>query len=154
MSTLQLGLAQTRQTADLDTNAETILRFLEDAAGAGVQLLAFPESQTTGYRVDISTPDAPVPADALDALHQRGARRCGELGIACILGTETPTDGKPHNSALVINERTNAKLVEVNFKLASERLKRCSDAASRAKLSADLDNCVTWGRCTHTSCTD
>ena len=33
-------------------------------------------------------------------------RRCGELELACILGTETPSasGGKPHNSALVIAE--------------------------------------------------
>ena len=104
MSTLKLGLAQTRQTADLATNADTILRFLEDASRAEVQLLAFPESQTTGYRVDISTAEAPVQAEALAELHQHVARRCGELGIACVLGTETPTDDKPHNSARIINE--------------------------------------------------
>ena len=105
MSTLKIGLAQTRQTADLDANAETILRFIEDAGREGIQLLCFPESQTTGYRVDISTPDAPVQSEQLDELHNRVAKRCGELGLACVLGTETPTDDKPHNSALIINER-------------------------------------------------
>jgi predicted amidohydrolase len=40
-------------------------------------------------------------------LHGRVARRCGELGMACILGTETPLEsnprgGRPYNSALVI----------------------------------------------------
>lgn len=105
MSTLKIGLAQTRKTADLVANAETVLRFLEDAGRAGVQLLCFPESQTTGYRVDISTPDAPVQSEQLDELHNRVAQRCGELALACVLGTETPTDGKPHNSALIINER-------------------------------------------------
>ncbi|MBI3821379.1 MAG: carbon-nitrogen hydrolase family protein, partial [Planctomycetes bacterium] len=41
--------------------------------------------------------------------HRRVARRCGELTLACILGTEIPhpddpIGGKPYNSALVIAE--------------------------------------------------
>jgi predicted amidohydrolase len=56
--------------------------------------------------VDIATPDQPVPADRLEELHERVARRCGELGLACVLGTETPAGPaqKPYNSALVIAE--------------------------------------------------
>lgn len=105
MSNLKIGLAQCRQTADFDTNARTILRDLDEAARRGVQILCFPETQTVGYRVDIATPDMPVPVAQLNDLHQRIARRCGELGMACILGTETPCPGgKPYNSALVISE--------------------------------------------------
>lgn len=105
MRPLIIGLAQCRQTADFDTNAQTIFRFLEDAAKQGVQIVCFPETQTVGYRVDIATPDLVVPAERLDDLHRRIARRCGELGLACILGTETPApSGKPYNSALVISE--------------------------------------------------
>lgn len=42
--------------------------------------------------------------ERLEDLHQRIARRCGERGLACILGTETPLEsaprtGKPYNSA-------------------------------------------------------
>jgi predicted amidohydrolase len=71
-----------------------------------VQALCFPETQTVGYRVDIATPDQPVPAERLEELHQRVARRCGELGLACVLGTETPRRGaRPYNSALVVSER-------------------------------------------------
>jgi predicted amidohydrolase len=110
MSTLRIALAQCRQTADLDTNAATIFRMVEDAARQGVQILCFPETQTVGYRVDISTPDRPVPVEWLAELESRLAKRCAALGMACILGTETPLEsdpyrGKPHNSALVISER-------------------------------------------------
>jgi len=107
---LKIGLAQCCQAGDFDANAATILSKLDEASKAGVQLLCFPETQTVGYRVDIATPDRPVPVERLDELHQELARRCGELGLACVLGTETPLEsdphhGKPYNSALVVSER-------------------------------------------------
>lgn len=107
MTTLRIALAQCRQTDDFDTNARTIFRFLEEAAAQRAQIVCFPETQTVGYRVDIARPDTPVEPQRLDDLHQRVARRCGELKIACVLGTETPLElnpaGKPYNSALVIS---------------------------------------------------
>lgn len=110
MSVLTIGLAQARQVDDFDTNARTIFRFIEEAAESGVQVLCFPETQTVGYRVDITPANAPVPVGALEDLNLRVADRCGELGMACILGTETPLEsdplhGKPYNSALVVSER-------------------------------------------------
>jgi predicted amidohydrolase len=114
MSSLRIALAQCRQTADLDVNATTIFRMLDEAARQRVQILCFPETQTVGYRVDIATPDQPVPVERLAELHGRVAERCASLGMACILGTETPLEsdpwhGKPHNSALVISS-TGTKL--------------------------------------------
>lgn len=119
MTVLRIALAQCRQTADFDTNARTIFEFLDRAAGEGVQILCFPETQTVGYRVDIATPDTPVEPERLDDLHHRVARQCGELGMACILGTETPlennpTGGKPYNSALVISPE--GKILGVHHK--------------------------------------
>jgi ribosomal-protein-alanine N-acetyltransferase len=110
MSTLRIGLAQCRQTGDFDTNAATIARMVDAAARQRVQVLCFPETQTVGYRVDIATPTQPVPVERLAELHGAVAERCGSLGMACILGTETPLEtdphrGKPYNSALVISER-------------------------------------------------
>jgi ribosomal-protein-alanine N-acetyltransferase len=108
MKLLRIALAQCRQTACFDTNTKTILRFLDMAAEAGAQIVCFPETQTVGYRVDIATPETPVEPERLADLHGRVAQRCGELGLACILGTETPLEadprhGKPYNSALVIS---------------------------------------------------
>jgi predicted amidohydrolase len=110
MKQITIGLAQTKQVNDFDVNAATILRFIEDAGEQGVQILCFPETQTVGYRVDISEPHTPVPAEKLGVLHDEIARRCKMLGMACILGTETPlpsdpVGGKPYNSALVISEQ-------------------------------------------------
>ncbi|MBI2194550.1 MAG: carbon-nitrogen hydrolase family protein [Armatimonadetes bacterium] len=116
---LKIGLAQTRQVDDIDANARTILDFIEQAGKAGVQILCFPETQTVGYRVDIARPDTPVPVKKLREVHDSVAHRCGELNLACILGTETPLEsdphaGKPHNSALVISER--GKILGVHHK--------------------------------------
>ncbi len=108
MPTIRIALAQTRQSPNFDDNVATIFRFVEQAGAAGVQILCFPETQTVGYRVDITPTDAPVEPERLRDLHARVAKRCGELGMACILGTETPLEsnpkgGKPYNSALVIS---------------------------------------------------
>ncbi len=106
---LRLGLAQTSQVGDFDRNAATILRFIDDAAAQGVQLLCFPETQTVGYRVDIANIDDPVPVAKLNELHREVARRCGQAKMACVLGTEIPLEsdpqgGKPYNAALVVDE--------------------------------------------------
>ena len=109
MQRLQIGLAQVIQTDDFDANTATIRRFLEEAARAEVQIICFPEAQMVGYRADITAADAPVPVTRLQEFHSRLAERCGELGLACVLGTEIPleadpTTGKPYNSTLVIAE--------------------------------------------------
>ncbi|ORA37186.1 carbon-nitrogen hydrolase family protein [Mycobacterium aquaticum] len=109
MSHLCIGLAQCRQTDNFEENAATIFRFIDKAARAEVDILCFPESQTVGYRVDITPADRPVPVVELDELHTKIADRCRELNMAIILGTETPLEtnpegAKPYNSALVISE--------------------------------------------------
>src|SRR3954464_9023064 len=110
MRSLRVALAQCRQTASFADNEAAIFRDLDRAARAGVQIVCFPETQTVGYRVDIATPDAPVPVARLADLHGQVAALCRRLGMACVPGTETPLasdpeHGKPHNSALVISER-------------------------------------------------
>ena len=105
MSQLRIALAQTRQTADREGNRRAILDAIDAAADRDVQILCFPETQTTGYRVDIAPTDAPVPVDWLEQLHAEVAECCAAHGMACVLGTEMGSDGgKPYNSALVIGE--------------------------------------------------
>lgn len=116
---LKIALAQCRQTGDFAENTKAIWHWLEEASRAGAQIVCFPETQTVGYRVDISTPDRPVPVAELEDLHESIAFWCRKLGIACILGTETPLEsdphgGKPYNSALVISER--GEIVGVHHK--------------------------------------
>lgn len=107
MNPLRIGLAQCRQTNSLPENERIILQFLDQAARAGVEIVCFPETQTVGYRVDIATPDTLVDPAHLHELHHRVASRCGQLGLAAVLGTEMPRPegGKPYNSALVISDK-------------------------------------------------
>ena len=72
MPSLRIALAQCRQTADLDVNARTILRFLDRAAESGAKIVCFPETQTVGYRVDIATPETPVEPQRLNELSASG----------------------------------------------------------------------------------
>ena len=103
---MRIGLAQTRQTSNKQDNRAAILAAIEEGADQGAQILCFPETQTIGYRVDIATPDAPVDSDWLGETHAEIANRCGERGMACVLGTELPcAASKPTNSALIIDER-------------------------------------------------
>ena len=121
MTMLRIGLAQTRQTNDLATNAQTILKYLDQAAAQEVQIVCFPEAQTVGYRVDIASPETPSPVAALESLHAEVAARCAQAGMACILGTETPVPGdptaRPYNSALVIDEGGNTVAVHHKTRL-------------------------------------
>ena len=109
MSSLRIALAQCRQTADFDANAATIFRMVDEAARQGVQILCFPETQTVGYRVDISTPDRPVPVERLAELAGspgeavRGARH-GVRPRDRDAARGEPRRGKPYNSALVVSE--------------------------------------------------
>ena len=109
MYRLKIALAQIEQTNDLNRNGQKIRQYLDSAARARVQIICFPETQTAGYRVDITRSDVPVQVGQLAALHDAVAASCRKHRMACILGTETPlesnpTAGKPYNSALVISE--------------------------------------------------
>lgn len=105
MPPLRIGLARTRQTADRHDNRVAILQAVDHAAAQGVQVLGFPQTQTVGYRVDITDTLERGPAAWLDEVHGEVARRGGAAGMACVLGTEMPTaHGKPCYTALVISE--------------------------------------------------
>lgn len=144
MTTLRIALAQCRQTDEFETNSCNIFRFLEEAAAQRAQIGCFPETQTVGYRVDIARPDTPVEPQRLDELHRRIARRCRELNIACILGTETPLEsnaaGKPYNSALVI--APNGDILGVHHKNRLTPLDAIAYSPGKSFETFDL-----WGVC-------
>jgi predicted amidohydrolase len=80
MTMVKIGLAQARQTASLERNAETILRFVEEAGAAGVQILCFPEGQTAGYRG--GRRESRICRDRHRARSFQRRRGCGEMGAA------------------------------------------------------------------------
>jgi len=121
MNLLRIALAQCPQSADLQQNEKVVFEYMEEAARENTQILCFPETQTVGYRVDVATPapETPVPVEWLNELHERVARRCGELGMACILGTEIPNEedpigAKPYNSVVVADQ--NGKILGTHHK--------------------------------------
>jgi hypothetical protein len=68
---------------------------VEDAARQRVQVLCFPETQTVGYRVDISTPDRPVPVEWLAELEGRLATAVRGPRHGVRPRTETPLESDP-----------------------------------------------------------
>lgn len=141
MPTLRIALAQCKQTADFETNSRIIFDFLDRAGAAGAQIVCFPETQTVGYRVDIARPDTPVEPERLDNLHRRVARKCAELRLACVLGTETPLEsnplgGKPYNSALVISP--DGEILGVHHKTRLTPLDAIAYSAGRTFETFDL----------------
>ena len=122
MNQLRIALAQVEQTADFERNCQRVFDFLDQASAQGAQIVCFPEAQTVGYRADIVAANAPVPVEELKKLHSQVGQRCRELGVACVLGTETPkpddpVGGKPFNSALVFSERGEVLLTHHKTKL-------------------------------------
>jgi predicted amidohydrolase len=76
---LTIGLAQVSPClGDVQANLDKHLRFIEQAAGQGVELLMFPELSLTGYMLQdlvhevarASAPDDPLLAPLLDASHR------------------------------------------------------------------------------------
>ena len=107
MSTIRVGVAQVPQTPDLAQNLGKALETMDRAADRGVQLLCFPETHLTGYRVGILEPQIPLLLERLREAELQLACRCRELSMGAIVGTETPDpEGKkkPFNSAVVFDQ--------------------------------------------------
>jgi len=104
MKTIRIGVAQVPQTASVETNLDKALEYMEKAKTRGVELLCFPETHLPGYRVGVLGPDAPCDADALRRALDAVGKRCRELGMGVVIGTETPNgSGRPFNTAVVVD---------------------------------------------------
>ena len=103
---IRVGVAQVPQTSDIARNRDKVLEYMENAASQGVEILCFPETHLPGYRVGIREPDSECDAEGLAAASEAIRGKANELSLGVIFGTETPNpNGKPFNSAQVINER-------------------------------------------------
>ncbi|MBT4484373.1 MAG: carbon-nitrogen hydrolase family protein [Candidatus Latescibacteria bacterium] len=115
MSTIRIGVAQVPQTTSIEKNLDKALKYIEKAKSKDIELLCFPETHLSGYRVGVLTPDAPCKADELAHALESVRSKCAELSIGVIIGTETPNPGdKPFNSAVVIDEY--GKILAVHHK--------------------------------------
>lgn len=84
MTTLTIAAAQTISIAgDLQANINRHRRFIEIAAGQGVQLLVFPELSLTGYERSLAATLAILPNDPVLQPLRDVAR---ELGVTTVVG--------------------------------------------------------------------
>ena len=111
---LRIGLAQCLQTADLARNTNTIFRFLEQAAAAGVQILCFPETQTVVYHAEKHQPQR-FPEHASEYLFGATARNCQifqPLDFLAELTQHIPNQGEhlEHARRVAIDEHDQPEL--------------------------------------------
>lgn len=104
MKQLRIGVAQVAQCGDIGTNLKKAREYIDFAAVQGVDLLCFPETHLAGYRVGVIEPNALCLAEPLARALNEIQEECRRTGLAVCIGTETPNpDGKPYNSAVVID---------------------------------------------------
>jgi ribosomal-protein-alanine N-acetyltransferase len=104
VSKIKVGAAQIPQTTDVAVNTAKVLETMEKAAREGVDLLCFPETHLSGYRVGLLASEAACPAPALEAALEEIAGHCRRLNMGAIVGTETPNgSAKPFNSAVILD---------------------------------------------------
>jgi predicted amidohydrolase len=102
MSTYRIALANLRYPASPAESVSRTERAIADAAGAGADLVCFPECYVPGYR---GLGFAPPPPDAgfLDRAWSAIAAAAAKAGVAVVLGTERVVDGTLLATALVID---------------------------------------------------
>jgi len=97
---LKVGCAQMFVTGNIDSNLVTISRFMEQAAGAGVEVLVTPECALTGYGPAAGYDESRIKA-ALDKIAGLAKAR----GLYVVLGTADRADGAWRDMAYLISSR-------------------------------------------------
>lgn len=93
MSTLTIAAAQATSIAgDLAANIARHMRFIEAAAGQGVQLLVFPELSLTGYEGEEA---AALAVDPQDAVLQPLREVAREHGVTTVVGMPVRLENHP-----------------------------------------------------------
>lgn len=85
---------------DVEANAATVRRAVEDARDDGVNLLVFPELFLTGYHVTEGDPEA-LTADAAEALDELAPLTDG---LTVVVGAPVEEEGDRYNSAAVLSD--------------------------------------------------
>lgn len=101
MALFRIALANLEHPADPEASVRAAVDATAQAAGAGAQIICFPECFVPGYRgmgKVVPPPDAAFLASA----YARVAHAAGESGIAVVLGTERIVDGALRATALVV----------------------------------------------------
>jgi len=95
-----VGAAQFTAAPCLSTNTSRIIASIREAGDAGIDLLAFAETATTGYFPETI---AAVRPEALHEAEGQIAEACGAAGVAAVVGTPFFSAGRCFNSATVID---------------------------------------------------
>lgn len=97
-----VAIAQAVQTSDLGVNFRAITGFIERAAQAEVDLVAFPECALTGYGPAHHASAAGWDPDAVEAAVEELRALAREARTGVLLGAHLPVEGGWTNSALLI----------------------------------------------------
>lgn len=96
---MRLGVAQMFIADSLEVNEAAILRLAAEAAGRGVELLAFPEMSLTGYNPAVL--GRPGFKEELEGSLDRIARAAGDLGVGLLVGRAEFAGDRLFNAATV-----------------------------------------------------
>lgn len=97
------GVAQTApRLGELARNLEACLSVLEEAAGAGCELVVLPECATSGYMFGSEEEAArfaeSIPGPSVEVLE----RACARLGLHCVAGLLERAGDRLHNTAVLV----------------------------------------------------
>jgi NAD+ synthase (glutamine-hydrolysing) len=112
VSVLRLGLAQVNMTVgDLPGNAQAVVARTAQAAAAGAQLVAFPETMVTGYPVEDLVLRPALRAASRSALEKLATQLADAgLGDTAVVVGYIDDDGRPRNaSAFLLGGRVAAR---------------------------------------------
>jgi predicted amidohydrolase len=102
MTTVRVALANLSYPASLEVSVARVTAAIADAAGAGAQIVCFPECYVPGYRGLGHAPPAPDAA-LLERAWSAIASAAKQHQVAAIVGTERIVDGAVLATALVID---------------------------------------------------
>ncbi|HML46767.1 MAG TPA: carbon-nitrogen hydrolase family protein [Clostridia bacterium] len=100
---MRIGVFQFASGADIQANADSICKAIQNAAKSGVRLLVFHECAACGYP-PVETPDIDrIDYEALDALYARICRLAKECDLYVAVGMIRQENAKRYNSIRVIS---------------------------------------------------
>jgi len=117
---LRLGIAQTNNSYDYNTNLSSILGAIDTHAKAGTDLVLFPECAVTGFNRGLLEINGDRVLDSVQAIQQRAK----DAGLWLALPTPWARDGGFTNAVLVIDDQGALRHVfhKIGFQKGEDRL--------------------------------
>ncbi len=100
---MRIGAYQFRVTGDPDINFEHIKQGIEEAAKAGVRLLAFPECAVTGYPPYCINSASDIDSEAVERIHEKISDLAATHDMFLIVGTIFWDDSRCFNAAIAFS---------------------------------------------------